>query len=172
MPYGRTNLELPWASTMSFCSVAGKLQRLREWALMCMSCPPAAHPRPAGGPDRPRTGPSVRLFTPAFRFVRPSAAPPAGPSVRPRLSWVSVGGPRTVRGPFRALFHGRGQGRTENIADRGIMTIQQRFGRDLAWGCDQREPQLGEHQRYGQIQRKEPDLVAQRVKDQAATSHP
>ena len=104
MPYGRTNLELPWASTMSFCSVAGKLQRLREWALMCMSCPPAAHPRPAGGPDRPRTGPSVRLFTPAFRFVRPSAAPPAGPSVRPRLSWVDRPSPRTVRGPFRALL--------------------------------------------------------------------
>ena len=66
----------------------------------------------------------------------------------------------------------RGQGGTENVAGREIMTIQQRFGRDLAWGCDQREPQLGEHQRHEQIQRKVSDLVAQRVKDQTATSHP
>ena len=61
------------------------------WAL-CACCPPAP-PRPADGP---RTGPSVRLFTPTFWSVRPSAVPPAGPS-GPSATTLGVRGRTTDR---------------------------------------------------------------------------
>ena len=98
MPRGRTNLELPPASTISFCFVAGNWKRLREWALgfVCMlpARAPAARGRSADRPARPPVHPRI--------LVRPSVRGASRGSVRPSATTLGVRG-RTTGRPWPVL---------------------------------------------------------------------